>query len=98
MVNKSPHIPRPHVMDAVKVRNVNSTRVRCWILLVMLVDVKAEQYDINSIQILKDDNALASKRELVRVVPEGVSSLHAFPYFQFPIHGGNLANSDGAAH
>ena len=42
MVNERPHVSWPHVVNTVKVRNVDGTSIRSWILLVVLVDIKTE--------------------------------------------------------
>ena len=64
-------------MYAVKVTNVHGTIVWRGVRLIMLIHVQPEKYYIHAIQVLKDDNTLASIFELRGVILEGIPLLHS---------------------
>jgi hypothetical protein len=68
-------------MYAVEITNVHGTMVWRGVRLIMLIHVQSKKYYINAIQVLKDDNALASILELRGVILEGIPLLHSRPDF-----------------
>lgn len=81
-------------MHAVQVRDVDTALVRSRVILVVLVEVKGEEDDINTVDVLEHNDALASKRELIRVLLVFIPLLHQLADFKLTIHGRDLTNDD----
>ena len=84
-------------MDTVQIRNVDTASIRKRILFVMLVDVQSEQDYVNSVKVLENDNALASKVEFIGIVFESVSFLHSFADLQLLVDGRHLPDRNFTA-
>mmetsp|Transcript_3872 Transcript_3872/g.10916 ORF Transcript_3872/g.10916 Transcript_3872/m.10916 type:complete len:576 (+) Transcript_3872:401-2128(+) len=84
----------PHEMDAVQVRHVDATLVGGWIVFSVFVHVESKEDDVDSIDVLEDDDALAAEGELVGILLVSIPLLHEFTNFQLAIHRGHLSNDD----
>mmetsp|Transcript_41250 Transcript_41250/g.124733 ORF Transcript_41250/g.124733 Transcript_41250/m.124733 type:complete len:218 (+) Transcript_41250:702-1355(+) len=98
MVDEGPHLPGPHVVHTIKIRDVHRTAVGGWVPLVMLVHIEAKEDDVDAVQVLKNDDAFAPEIELLGVILEGVPSLHPLADIETPVHRGHLADGDVTPH
>lgn len=98
MVYKGAQFPRSHIVYTVEVGEVDGALVGQGCVFVVFVDVESEEDYVDSVDVLEDDDALASIGEFGWVVFEGVSFVHSFADFYFAFHGGDLADVDGTAY
>ena len=98
MIDKRPHLPWSHVMNAVQIRNIHGTCVWSGVLLVVLVDIETEQHDVHSVKILEHNYALAPEGKFVRVFVKRVPLLNPFLNFKPPVHRSYLTNRNSASH
>lgn len=55
---------RLKVVDRVEVRDVDASAVGGWAIMPILVDVNAKQKDVNTVNLLEQENALCADREV----------------------------------
>jgi hypothetical protein len=63
-------------MNTIKVRDIYATLIRWRVVLSVLVEVESKQDCVHTVDLLKHDDALAAKGELLWVVLVGVTLPH----------------------
>jgi hypothetical protein len=63
----------------------------------MLVHVQSKEENVDPVKLLEHNDALASKREFLRIVLVRVSLSHELTHFELPFHRCYLANNDRTA-
>ena len=92
MIYECSHMPRSHIVHTVKVRYVDTSLVRRRVLFIVLIDIEAKEYNINTIKILEDDDTFASIAEFIGIILVAVSFLHSISNFQLFVHRCHLSN------
>ena len=70
VINEGTHPTGPHVVHTIEVRHINSPLIRRGIRVIVFIHVQTEKNDINTIQVLEDNDALATVFEFGRVILE----------------------------
>ena len=73
-------------MNAVEVGNVDTPLIWWRVAFAVLIDVKGKENDINTIDLLKNNNTFASEWELDWIVFVSIPFLHSLSNFELPVH------------
>ena len=92
MVKERPHLPWLHEVDTVKVGHIHRLFVGEGIVISMLVNIQRKKNHVNTINVLKDNNAFTTVGKLLRIVLMSISLPHLIANFQLSVSGRHLPN------